>query len=178
MHLKKALSILGFVLFLSFTVSSRSGHCAPVIPCEDIKNLVFRDLAFDKPITITSATLVSATATVPEHCAVLGTIWPEIVFAIRLPTATWNGKFRYTGGGGYDGSIPDTSDVVTLGFAGASSNGGHGGAKEPLATFAYNKPDGSNPNWDQKLKDFCYRSVHETANLAKKVIRAYYGVEA
>ena len=148
---------------------------APTISCTDIKNLHFTDLEFGKPVTITSASLVPAGGGLPEYCDVRGTIWPEIDFDIKLPT-DGNGKLYYVGGGGYDGSISEYAMTpgLVLGYATAGSNGGHNGFVGD-GSFAYNNPDGSNPNWSQKIDDFGYRSVHETANLAKKIIKAYYG---
>jgi hypothetical protein len=148
---------------------------APTVSCTDIENLHFTDLKFHKPITITSASLVPAGGGLPEYCDVRGTIWPEIDFDIKLPT-DGNGKLYYVGGGGYDGSISEYAMTpgLMLGYATAGSNGGHNGGVGD-GSFAYNNPDDSNPNWSQKIDDFGYRSVHETANLAKKIIKAYYG---
>src|SRR5207253_6372918 len=56
--------------------------------------------------TITSATIVAAAGTAPEHCLVVGHVDTEIGFELRLPTTMWNGKFYHAGGGGFVGSIP------------------------------------------------------------------------
>jgi hypothetical protein len=152
-----------------------SPEIAPVMSCEAIKNLQFTDLKFGEPVTMISASIIPAGGGLPEYCDVRGTIWPEIDFDIKLPTEG-NGKLYYVGGGGYNGSIPEYSmpPGLMLGYATAGSNGGHyGGVGD--GSFAYNNPDGSNPNWSQKIDDFGYRSVHETANLAKKIIKAFYG---
>ncbi|MEJ2726234.1 MAG: tannase/feruloyl esterase family alpha/beta hydrolase [Deltaproteobacteria bacterium] len=151
-----------------------SPEIAPVMSCEDIENLQFTDLKFGEPVTITSASIVLAGA-LPEYCDVRGTIWPEIEFDVKLPT-DGNGKLYYVGGGGYNGSISENamSPGLLLGYATAGSNGGHNGFVGD-GSFAYDNPDESNPNWNQKIDDFGYRSVHETANLAKKIIKAYYG---
>ena len=47
--------------------------------------------------------------------------------------------------------------------------------KEPGASFAY--PGPGNPNAARKVIDFGYLAVHETALLARKMIRSYYGSE-
>jgi hypothetical protein len=147
----------------------------PVVSCEDIADLHFKDLKFHQPVTITSASIVPADGGLPEYCDVRGTIWPEIEFDVKLPT-DGNGKLYYVGGGGYNGSISESAMTpgLVLGYATAGSNGGHNGFVGD-GSFAYDNPDGSNPNWSQKIDDFGYRSVHETANLAKKIIKAYYG---
>jgi hypothetical protein len=174
-------SILAASLFLGGYAHAKHKHAppspdiGPVMSCEDILNLHFTDLKFGEPVTMTSASIVTEDGALPEYCDVRGTIWPEIDFDIKLPTEG-NGKLYYVGGGGYNGSIPEYSmpPGLMLGYATAGSNGGHyGGVGD--GSFAYNNPDGSNPNWSQKIDDFGYRSVHETANLAKKIIKAFYG---
>jgi feruloyl esterase len=78
------------------------------------------------------------------------------------------------GGGGFNGSLPNLNQGLTLNFATAGTDSGHAGF--PLdASFAYNPPDNSNPNAAQKKEDFSFRSYHETAHLAKKIIKAFYG---
>jgi len=92
----------------------------------------------------------------------------------KLPAA-WNKRFYMVGNGGTAGiiSLGAVDNGVRLGYAAASTNTGHDAAKEPLATFARRGPD--NPNADRKALDFGYLAVHETAVLAKKMIKAYYG---
>ena len=58
------------------------------------------------------------------------------------------------------------------GYATATTDTGHDAAKEPLGAFAERRPD--NPNADRKL-DYAYLAVHNTAALAKQIIKAYYG---
>jgi feruloyl esterase len=149
--------------------------------CEALKSTAFTANKTDKAdgsagVKIESASLVAASAQVPEHCDVRGTIWPEIGFAIKLPTS-WNNRFYMVGGGGYAGQISHGPMVPGLqkGYATASTDTGHSAVKEPLGTFA--NPGPNNPLADQKLVDYAYRAVHETALLAKKMIKAYYGSE-
>ena len=132
------------------------------------------DFIFEKSgVTITSVTLVAATDTVPEHCEIIGTIEPEIGFAVDLPT-DWNGRFYMAGNGIYAGSISyDAMDVgLSMGYATASTDTGHDTSADPMmgmfdASFAYNNPEAE--------IDYCYRAVHETAVTAKEIIEAYYG---
>src|SRR6478609_5118264 len=133
--------------------------------------------SFGDQVKINSAALVAAKGDLPEHCDVRGVIWPEAGFAIKLPAA-WNNRFQMVGNGGTAGviSFAAMDKALRQGFAAASTNTGHDAAKEPLATFAYVTPE--NPNGWRKFVDFAYLSVHETAVLAKQVIKAYYGSAA
>ena len=157
------------LLLLPVLLVTRLAFSAPVIKCADMQAA-----SFGSEVKIESATLVAAGDSAPEHCDVRGTIWPEAKFAIELPTA-WTSRFYMVGNGGTAGTISlgamDTG--LRKGYATASTDTGHDAAKEPLATFAY--PGPNNPNAERKLIDFAYQAVHETAVLAKQMIKAYYG---
>ncbi|MDH3884401.1 MAG: tannase/feruloyl esterase family alpha/beta hydrolase, partial [Desulfobacterales bacterium] len=56
-------------------------------------------------VAITSVTQETAPA---PHCKVAGVIGPEIHFDLLLPEK-WNGKFVMGGGGGFVGSVMNTS---------------------------------------------------------------------
>ena len=150
-------------------LSSAALLAAPAMKCDALAAKSFGD-----EVKIHSATLVAAKTNLAEHCDVRGVIWPEAQFAIKLPTE-WNDRFQMVGNGGTAGviSLGAMDSAVRKGFAAASTDTGHDAAKEPLATFAYVTPE--NPNGKRKLQDFAYLSVHETAVLAKQVIKAYYG---
>jgi hypothetical protein len=79
------------------------------------------------------------------------------------------------GGGGWAGviSLGPMDTAVRNGYATTSTDTGHNAQKEPGASFAY--PSGTNPYASRKLIDHGYMAVHETALLAKKMIRLYYG---
>ena len=141
----------------------------PVMTCEALGGR-----AFGKEVQIASATAVAASEKLPAHCDVRGVIWPEARFAIKLPT-DWNERFEMVGNGGTAGTISmgAVDGALKNGFAAASTDTGHDAAKEPLASFAWVTKE--NTNGRRKLIDFAYLSVHETAVLAKDVIRAYYG---
>jgi feruloyl esterase len=133
--------------------------------------------SFGSEVKIESATLVSETAQVPEHCDVRGAIRPEAKFAVKLPT-NWNSRFYMVGGGGYAGqlSLGPMNMGLQKGYATATTDTGHDAAKEPLGTFAERRPD--NPNADRKKLDYAYLAVHNTAALAKQIIKNYYGSNA
>src|SRR6202451_884932 len=90
----------------------------------------------------------------------------EIKSEVWLPTGSeWNGKLLMEGGGGLVGSINNEgmTHAVREGYASASTDTGHTGSS---GRFALGHPD--------KITDFAYRAVHETAVEAKVLIAAYY----
>ena len=114
---------------------------------------------------VTAATL---TAT---QCRVSITLRPaadsEINSELWLPPASaWNGKLLMEGGGGLVGRVNTAgmTNAIREGYATASTDTGHTGSS---GRFALGHPD--------KVTDFAYRAVHETAVDAKALVAAYYG---
>ena len=112
------------------------------------------------------ASVTSETAPVP-HCKVAGVIGAENHFELLLPE-TWNGKFVMGGGGGFVGSVMNTSLMfgsLEAGYASVGTDTGHKG--HPLvADWALDNPD--------RLVNFGHKAVHDTAVTAKALIKAYY----
>ncbi len=108
----------------------------------------------------------------PAFCRVAGVIEPttdsEIKFEVWLPVAAWNGNFQQVGNGGFAGSIvyPALGRALQDGYASASTDDGHAGVGID-ASWALGHPE--------KLIDFGYRAVHETAGKAKAIVQAFYG---
>jgi len=126
----------------------------------------------EKPFTATRpGTPPGPTVTLPAHCEVKGVAKPtedsEIKFEVWLPMSGWNGKYQQVGNGGWAGSIPTASMAAPLrrGYVTAGTDDGHTGGNG--AVWAMGHPE--------KLIDFGYRAVHETAEQAKAVIHAFYG---
>src|SRR6478672_6470555 len=133
--------------------------------------------------TITSATAVpegpvagggrggAAPVVAVAHCAVQGIIRPtkdsEIHFELWLPASGWNGKYVQLGSGGWAGAINAAAlaEPLRRGYAAAATDDGHQGGAG--ADWAIGHPE--------KLIDFGYRAVHETAMQSKAIIRAFYG---
>jgi feruloyl esterase len=92
----------------------------------------------------------------------------DINVEIWLPASGWNGKFQGIGNGGFAGSIDYNSlaSAVSHGYAAAATDTGHH-ADGTDASWALNHPE--------KIADFGYRAIHETASNAKAVISAFYG---
>lgn len=113
------------------------------------------------------------------YCDVRGYTAPQTQFEIKLPVATWQGRYVQDGCGGYCGDIPtEGANPVPQLAAGcaavnngelviASDNEGHVGA---------NRLDGLWGLGDPRLRTvFGYTSEHSLAEVAKAVIRGYYG---
>ena len=114
---------------------------------------------------------VTAAAQTATHCQVSITLRPsadsEIKSEVWLPPAAgWNGKLLMEGGGGFVGSVNTAgmTNAVREGYATASTDTGHNGGS---GSFALGHPE--------KITDFAYRAVHETAVKAKALIAADYG---
>jgi hypothetical protein len=109
----------------------------------------------------------------PAFCRAAGTIKPtedsDIRFEVWLP-ANWNGKFQGIGNGGFAGDIgyAALADAMAHGYAAASTDTGHQATTQtPNAEWALNHPE--------KIADFGYRAIHETAVAAKHIVAAFYG---
>jgi hypothetical protein len=108
----------------------------------------------------------------PAFCRVAGSLKPsgdsDIRFEVWLPASNWNGKFLGAGNGGFAGVINfgGLGDAVRHNYASASTDTGHeaGGTD---ARWALHHPE--------KIVDFGYRAIHETAVAAKLVIEHFYG---
>jgi feruloyl esterase len=93
----------------------------------------------------------------------------EIKFEVWLPpAASWNGKYEGIGNGGFAGSLiyPSINWALTGGYAVSGTDTGHEGG--PLdSDWAKGHPE--------KVVDFGWRGVHETALASKAIVEAYYG---
>jgi len=108
----------------------------------------------------------------PAFCRVVGSIKPstdsDIQFEVWLPASGWNGKFQGIGNGGFAGSLnyPILGNAVSHGYVVAQTDTGHRGG-------------GTDGTWalghHEKLVDFGYRAIHETALTGKALAKAFYG---
>jgi tannase/feruloyl esterase len=105
----------------------------------------------------------------PGFCRVAATLKPssdsDIKMEIWLPASNWNGKFLTVGNGGWNGNIDTNALAAGLrrGYAAASTDTGHEGGGGPWMQSK------------EKLIDFGYRAVHETAVKGKALVAAFYG---
>jgi feruloyl esterase len=126
------------------------------------------------PGTWFNGVMIVAATEIPAFCRVALSIKPsndsDIKSEIWMPISGWNGKFMAVGNGGWAGTLayPQMGAALSRGYAVASTDTGHEGTNGD-ASFALNHPE--------KVVDFGYRAVHETALKAKAVAAAFYGTK-
>ena len=174
----------GFLSAACAFVLASPGFAIAQQACESLK-----DLKLDHATVVTAAAQEQAPLkaspgtpfkvppdfTVPRHCEVTAIARPtadsEIDFTLWLPPKeVWNGKYMQRGNGGWAGSIQPLFLAAPLvrGYAVSATDDGHRTQGiMPDASWAVGHPE--------KLIDFGYRSLHETATLSKAILAAYYG---
>ncbi len=122
-------------------------------------------------LSVYSAAIVPASDSAPEHCRVGLLVQPDINIEVNLPSL-WNGRLYMFGNGGFAGESFDSGGRVAnrarglkAGFVTAATDTGHSAQRDPGGTFALSR---------QKFIDFGFRSLHITAETAKRLIAAYY----
>jgi hypothetical protein len=104
------------------------------------------------------------------YVEVNGVIGGTIHFELLLPEE-WNRRFVMGGGGGFVGSVQNGArDSVKFGYATVGTDTGHQALYGLTANWAIN-------NIEAQV-NFGYMAVHRTAEVAKALIRAYYGADA
>ena len=108
----------------------------------------------------------------PAFCRVQAVLQPSadshIEFEVWMPASGWNGRYLGLGNGGFAGSIDyeGLADAVANGHASSAADTGHKGSAID-ARWALGHPE--------KVTDFGYRAIHETAEKAKSLINRFYG---
>ena len=122
----------------------------------------------DAPTTIASASVVPDAPDQPGYCKVEGVIAGHVGFEVRLPLATWNGKYLQQGCGGMCGwiNMGACEDAQARGYATANTDMGHKGSPAN-AQWAYD-------NRAAEL-DFAYRATYVTSLAAKAIVARFYG---
>lgn len=164
MNNKYTVSVTGLLLFLLVTACNKETETAQQPTSNVIPACTMEFFSFLTDVNITAVTQESAPA---PHCKVSGVIGNETHYELLLPE-TWNGKFVMGGGGGFVGSVMNTSLLfgsLQAGYASVGTDTGHQG--HPLvADWALNNPE--------RLVNFGHKAVHDTAVTAKALIKAYY----
>jgi hypothetical protein len=160
----------------SETAIAQANTRKPAISCEQLRSLKLKDVSSITAQSVGAGTFTPPSGgpvpSLPAFCRVSLVIKPQIDIEVWLPLA-WNERFQAVGGGGYAGSIswPALGGALRNGYATASTDTGHDGAKQPGGSFALNS-DGT-PN-QQLIEDFAFRSLQEMTLQSKELIRTFY----
>lgn len=177
-------ALAGAILALSTTPALAAPKAAAPTSgarCAALARSAFAPAEDGRAVTVAAARLVAATADLPAHCTVTGTIGARkgvdgrdygIGFEVALPLA-WNGRFLLQGGGGLNGTVrpalgeaaAGARPALARGFAVASHDSGHKGAVFDASFRA-----------DQRATlDFAAAAVPAVAQLGKAVAARFYG---
>ncbi len=101
------------------------------------------------------------------HCRVTGVIGKEIHFAELLPDR-WNERLFAGGGGGFVGRVVNQAQAsINSGYATVGTDTGHQGAATDASWALDNH---------ERLVNYAYLAIHRTTEVAKRIIKAYYGL--
>jgi feruloyl esterase len=146
-----------------------------------------------RAVTLVEPAWVEATANVPAHCRVNGSMAPvsadigarPINFSVALP-ASWSRRAAQLGGGGMNGSIPNLTggapgqmSLLARGFATYGSDSGHQASFGPRrggAPPAAGAPAGD--DWalnDEAIANLGYMQMKKTHDAAMVLIERAYG---
>ncbi len=153
--------------FLFLLLLATSLVAAPVLTPEQVTKLKLPDVQIDSATPRGDPERKGKSA-VP-HLSVKGVIGGSIRFDLLLPD-DWNQRFVMGGGGGLVGSVQNAARrYVNEGYATVGTDTGHQGG-------------GTDGSWAldnlEALVNFGHVAIHRTAEVAKAIIRAYYGEEA
>jgi pimeloyl-ACP methyl ester carboxylesterase len=123
--------------------------------------------------TVTNAEQTSTEgATKIAYCRVRATSKPTADSDIRIEVwiplgSEWNGKFEQVGNGGFAGALPYSRMLRALlsGYAVAGTDDGHQTADNTDAGWALNH--------EEKIKDYGWRAISETALVSKRLIQKF-----
>jgi feruloyl esterase len=148
-------------------IANASGQLTNHITIEGLRQWRLPDVVLE------SATPVVPASSGSIHTAAVkvdGVIGGNIRFELWLPDA-WNGRFVMGGGGGFVGTVQNSAqDSVNHGYATVGTDTGHESQPGYLADWAMD-------NLEAQV-NFGYLAVHRTAEVAKALIRSYYGADA
>jgi poly(3-hydroxybutyrate) depolymerase len=149
-------------------------------------------------LKVASAVAVAASGSVgsdasayPAHCQVTGSVNERtgidgkpyaIGFEVRMPDASWNGKFFFQGGGGTDGAVNPalgvlpgagaTTNALSMGYAVVSTDAGHVTETDVSLGFLGGVQFALDP---QARLDYGYNAVGTLTPLAKQIVQRRYG---
>eukprot|EP00644_Phytophthora_capsici_P001126 jgi/Phyca11/129728/e_gw1.86.48.1 len=108
-----------------------------------------------------------------SYCYLEGYLPPQAKWMMRLPISTWTQRYLQAGCGGLCGA-----DQVTLSVVAAEGSTQYENGHFAVATTDMDGgTDGSFALDENAFVDFAYLAVHLTAEIAKAIIKQYYGQE-
>ena len=155
-------------LMRSYLVGAIALGCATGAPAENASHISADAL---KALRLPDVALERVAEGGTNHFATVdGVIGGNIRFELLLPD-TWNGRFVMGGGGGFVGTVQNSArGYVYGGYATVGTDTGHEWQPGYSAGWAYT-------NMEAQV-NFAYLAVHRTAEVAKALVRAYYGKDA
>lgn len=136
--------------------------------------------ALPADLAIHALALNPATPGAPEHCQVDGEINPRtgidgqhygIHFRLRLPTASWNGRFYMRGGGGTNGVLVDPLERVAEGYATIGTDSGHDNQADNAPQAGGVASFGVDP---QARIDYAYNAYDQVTQVGKALATWFY----
>lgn len=180
-HKSLAFACAVVVVLTSWASGSVAISAPAAISCDSLKTSQLPNTTISTAAIVEAGAFPSGSArgydykTLPAFCRVQGVIAPSgdshIEFEVWMPAVGWNGKYQGVGNGGFAGEISyaQMAAVLNAGYATASTDTGHKGSGTD-AQWALDHPE--------KIVDYGYRAIHETADKAKALVRAFYGEPA
>ena len=163
----KSLIVVTILLAGLVSISAAPGQSTNHLNADELRKLRLPD------VVVESITPVAGGQKPPDRAAYLevkGIIGGNIRFELLLPES-WNGRFVMGGGGGFVGSVQNAArDSVNRGYATVGTDTGHEYQPGYMAGWALD-------NLEAQV-NFGYLAVHRTTEVAKAIVRAYYGSDA
>jgi feruloyl esterase len=184
--MSKIRGIFAFTVVLFLAGSASAQNTAPVAQsCEKLSQLALSKAKIVSVQSIDAGAFVPPAINTPwligspdlykslgAFCRVVVEAAPSADSSIKIevwmPVEGWNGRFRGQGNGGFAGEIGYGSLALAVRqkYASAATDTGHS-AVGTDARWALGHPE--------KVADFGYRAIHEMTQIAKILIKTFYG---
>ncbi|MEM5389636.1 tannase/feruloyl esterase family alpha/beta hydrolase [Paraburkholderia phymatum] len=130
---------------------------------------------------VSTATVVPASGTSPEYCAVNAQIiGSQLKMQLNLPTDGWNGKLAFLGGGGFDGTMAafnasyNSASIQSEHYATMGTNGGYDYTEAAKYPDYFKAEFATDP---QQLADYTHLGDHRSLPFGKELIQRFYGAQ-
>ncbi len=164
------------VLFIGLIGISRLFAAAT---CEGLANISLPDTTITTAVSVPAGSFMAPDGTIfpslPAFCRVAGSSQPtadsNIQFEVWMPASGWNGKFAGADNGGFGGTInyAKIGDALNHNYAAASTDTGHTAGSLGVLDASWA------PGHPEKVIDYGYRAIHETAQAGQAIVAAFYG---